>query len=148
MWDLCLGRLVEITAGQLSLGSLPPLAGDYQPIRRIVFDSQKVQTGDVYWDIETGVDGKSRTTSPAEHALMLGGLGAVVVGRRVEPWAGRFVLYVDDPINRLLELIRCCPVEARPSTFVIGESCRPDLKPSFLEKELFSMATRSYPSRN
>ncbi len=149
MWNLCLGRLAEITDGRLSFGSLPPLAGDYEPIRRFVFESRTVQPGDVYWDIETGLDGRSRTTCHAEQALMRGGLGVVVVGRRVEPWAGRFVLYVDDAINKLVRLIRCCPPPARPGTFLLSEFAGPQ-HPSYplLGEELFNKATRGHPFRN
>ena len=139
MWNLCLGRLIEVTEGEVTFGSLPPLAGDYQPIRRIVIDSRQVQTGDVYWEVETGLDGRSTTTSRAEHALIRGALGAVVVGRRVEPWAGRFVLYVDDAIERLVSLIRCCPEAARSKTFVWGQT---DLgeRASCLDAEVYCKA--------
>ena len=42
---LCIGDLAEIIGGQLVLASLPPLAGPYEPVRRIVVESREVRPG-------------------------------------------------------------------------------------------------------
>jgi hypothetical protein len=101
MLRLCIGELAEITGGQLTLGSLPPLAGTFEPVRRVVVDSREVKAGDVFWGlVGENYDGARR----AEDAFMRGALGVVVCGRHVEPWAGRFSLRVADANLALLHL--------------------------------------------
>ena len=104
--NLCIGDLAEIIGGQLVLASLPPLAGPYEPVRRIVVESREVRSGDVYWGLAApGYDGSHL----AEDALLRGAFGVVVSGRHIEPWAGRFSILVPDANRALVELGRCLP---------------------------------------
>ena len=109
---LCIGDLAEIIGGQLVLASLPPLAGPYEPVRRIVVESREVRAGDVYWGLTApGYDGSHL----AEDALLRGAFGVVVSGRHIEPWAGRFSILVPDANQALVELAQCLPRGRRPS---------------------------------
>lgn len=98
---LSIGELATAVHGKLCLGSLPPLAGQFEPVRRIVVESRRVQQGDVFWALAVpGLDG----AHTAEDALLRGALGVVVSGRHVEPWAGRFCIQVPDANLALAEL--------------------------------------------
>jgi UDP-N-acetylmuramyl pentapeptide synthase len=104
MMQLSVGELTSVIGGKLCLGALPPLAGEYEPVRRIVVECQEVAPGDVYWGlVRRGFDG-SRL---ADTAFMRGALGVVVGGRHVEPWAGRFSIAVPDANTALEQLARC-----------------------------------------
>jgi UDP-N-acetylmuramyl pentapeptide synthase len=104
MMQLSIGELASVVGGQLCLGALPPLAGEYEPVRRIVVECQEVAPGDVYWGlVRPGFDG-SRL---ADTAFMRGALGVVVGGRHVEPWAGRFSIVVPDANGALKQLAQC-----------------------------------------
>jgi UDP-N-acetylmuramyl pentapeptide synthase len=93
MRHFCIGELAEIVGGALRLGLLPPLAGPFEPIRRIVVESREAGPGDVYWALAaTGYQGAYL----AEDAYLRGALGVVASGRHVEPWAGKFSLHVPD----------------------------------------------------
>jgi UDP-N-acetylmuramyl pentapeptide synthase len=109
---LCIGDLAEIIGGQLVLASLPPLAGPYEPVRRIVVESREIRAGDVYWGLTApGYDGSHL----AEDALLRGAFGVVTSGRRIEPWAGRFSILVPDANRALAELAQCLPQGRRRS---------------------------------
>jgi UDP-N-acetylmuramyl pentapeptide synthase len=98
---LSIGELAKAVHGSLSLGSLPPLAGPFEPVRRIVVESRLAKPGDVYWGlIVPGLDGALL----AEDAYLRGAFGVVVSGRHVEPWAGRFSIQVQDANLALAEL--------------------------------------------
>lgn len=115
--NLCIGDLAEIIGGHLLLGSLPPLAGPYEPVRRVVVESREVGPGDVYWGLTTpGYDGSHL----AEDALLRGALGVIVSGRHVEPWAGRFTILVPDANRALIELAQCLPAR-RSRSRIAGE---------------------------
>ena len=90
MNNVCLRDITEIIGGELQLGSLPPLDGEMQSVDRIVTDSRLVQPGDVYWAATKWDD------DGAEMAYARGAIGVVVSGHRVEPWAGKFCIQVDD----------------------------------------------------
>jgi UDP-N-acetylmuramyl pentapeptide synthase len=98
---LLIGDLAAIVGGELRFGSLPPLAGTAEPIRRIVLDHREVEPGDVFWAITAPRYVGARR---AEAAFLRGALGVVVSGRHVEPWAGRFSLRVLDANAALLQL--------------------------------------------
>lgn len=103
MIDLCIRDLVQIVGGRLRLGSPPPLGGPLEPIGRIVADSRQVVENDVFW----GLVGPNHDGSRfAEDAFLRGALGAVVSGRRLEPWAGKFSLEVQDTHHALWRLAR------------------------------------------
>ena len=102
MPEICIRDLAEIVGGRLRLSEMPPLHGDWQPIRRIVFDSRAVQQGDVYWSLPSA-EGQS-SCDPAEAFLRLA-LGVVVAGRMLHPWAGAFCLQVEDAEQALVRLI-------------------------------------------
>jgi UDP-N-acetylmuramyl pentapeptide synthase len=102
--NLCIGELAELVDGELTLGSLPPLAGAYEPVRRIVVESQQAKPGDVYWALAgRGYDGAPL----AVDAYLRGALGVVVAGRHMEPFAGRFSIRVPDANAALLQLASC-----------------------------------------
>lgn len=101
MLHMCIGDLAKVVGGTLTLASLPPLAGLFEPVRRVVVDSRSVQAGDVFWGVVSAPYDGSRL---AEDAFMRGALGVVVAGRHVEPWAGRFALEVDDANAALVRL--------------------------------------------
>lgn len=99
--ELCIRDLAEAIGGKSRLGSLPPLGGDLEAIARVTVDSRQVQPGDLFW----GLRGKRFDGSHfAEDAFARGALGAVVCGRRLEPWAGTFSIEVDDTYWALWEL--------------------------------------------
>jgi UDP-N-acetylmuramyl pentapeptide synthase len=83
------------------LASLPPLDGDLAPFGRIVTEIEHVTDGDVYWPVPRS---NEATAGFVEGAFSRGAQGVVVSGRRVEPWAGRFVLEVADAEACLFEL--------------------------------------------
>ena len=90
---LSIKELATIVGGRLRLGKLPPLSGEYEPISRIASNARQIRPGEVYWGInEAGFQGADF----AEMAYSRGAVGVVVSGRRVEPWAGRFSIQVDD----------------------------------------------------
>ena len=69
-------------------------------VGRVVADSREVQQDEVFW----GLVGCGSRAHFAEEAFVRGAAGVVVSGRRVEPWAGRWSLEVDDPQEALWEL--------------------------------------------
>lgn len=90
---LSVKELATIIGGRLRLGKLPPLGGEYEPVGRVATNGRQVRIGETYWGInEAGFQGADF----AEMAYSRGALGVVVSGRRVEPWAGRFSIQVDD----------------------------------------------------
>jgi len=104
MLNLSIGDLAEITNGCLRLGTMPPVAGESEPIRRVVLDSHDARPGDVYW-AAAGLSFEGAAL--AESAFAHGALGVVASARRVEPWAGKFVLDVADANLALSRLARC-----------------------------------------
>jgi UDP-N-acetylmuramoyl-tripeptide--D-alanyl-D-alanine ligase len=103
MNELCLRELSEIIGGRLKLGSMPPLGGDLEPVGRIVADCRLVMPGDVFWSLPVSQHDGSRF---AEEAYSRGAHGAVVAGRQLEPWAGKFSIEVEDTRWALWQLAR------------------------------------------
>ena len=93
MYDIALGELAKEIGGRLSLGTMPPLAGDLTPIGRIVTDSRCVTQGDVFWGL---VGPHHNGADFADEAFARGAEGVVVSGRHIEPWAGRWSMTVED----------------------------------------------------
>lgn len=112
---LSIGELAEITGGLLQLAQMPPLGGPYEPISQIQTDLQHVQPGDVFW---TGASGPLGDEMHAEQALMRGALGVVVSDRFIEPWAGRFSLHLDDPLDSAEQLVRTLRRHAETAWYV------------------------------
>ena len=99
--DLSIGSLADVVGGQLSLGTMPPLGGEAEPIGRIVTDSRQVQPGDLFW----ALPGKTVNGAHfAEEAILRGAQGTVVAGRDIEPWGGRFSVRVPDSQQALIRL--------------------------------------------
>lgn len=104
MLNFCIAELGELVDGTVQLGTMPPLAGQLEPIGRIVFDPQQVRPRDVYWALRVGdYDGSLL----AEEAYTRGALGVVLQGRRIEPWAGSFCIAVPDSVAALHRVMRC-----------------------------------------
>ena len=99
----CIRDLADVTNGHLRLSTMPPLDGDLHLINRLVFDSRKVQPGDVFWALSgPQFDGAQFI----EDALLRGATGIVVADRMLEPWAGGFCITVEDTRQALQELAR------------------------------------------
>lgn len=98
---LSIQDLAHIVGGKLTLGQMPPLAGDCEPIGRVAAKLADVQAGDVFWDL-----GRRNPHSPEflDEAYSRGALGVVTAGRQAEPWAGRFALHVEDAAWSLWQL--------------------------------------------
>lgn len=103
MFALTIRELAETIGGRLSLGSMPPLGGDLDPVGRIATDSRQVQAGELFWGLKGRRSDGSRF---AEEAFLRGAKGVVVSGRHVEPWAGTFSIEVEDSAWALWQLAR------------------------------------------
>lgn len=104
MLEICLAQLADVTNGLLRLGTMPPLAGGLEPVRRVVLDAGEVQPGDVLWLI-----GASRgwALAMAQAGFAQGALAVVVDVPQIEPWAGKAVLQVADSAAALARMLRC-----------------------------------------
>ena len=99
--SLCLQDLAEIFGGTVHLGRLPPLDGEWTKVGRIVFDSQRVRRGDVFWELrDLGHPGPLS----AEHAFLRGASGIITESLVGEPWPGKFCLVVADSVQALAQL--------------------------------------------
>ena len=86
--NLCLQDMADLTGGELTLGLMPPLAGAWEAVGRIIFAAQEVQPSDVLWCLnDDGCD--------CQVAFSRGAAG-VVSQQRLTPWPGRFCLQVED----------------------------------------------------
>lgn len=101
MISLCIQELAEIIGGRLHLGVMPPLGGGLEPIGRVVVNMCDVQPGDVFLATDTA---EHDATARADDAFARGALGVVAAGRRVEPWAGKFSVVVQDASRALWQL--------------------------------------------
>jgi hypothetical protein len=85
MADLLLRDLVISAGGRLSLAAMPPRDGDLLMLRRSTSDASEALSGE-------SDDGMRHV----EEAFARGAAGAVISGRTIEPWAGKFTLTVSD----------------------------------------------------
>jgi len=95
---ICLQDLVELTGGEVKFASMPPLAGELTPINRILLKPSAIEPGDVFWCL-------TANRCDVELAFFRGAIGVVCTDRAANPWPGRFVLLVDDPIAALQSLV-------------------------------------------
>lgn len=86
------------------MGSLPPLGGAWEPIRRVTANSESVMAGDVFWELSS--DTPNERVGSAMHAMMRSALGIVTTDSRVEPWAGAFRLHVADAARAFVDMAR------------------------------------------
>jgi hypothetical protein len=93
----CLQDLVELTGGELRLAAMPPRDGELAGIGRIVLAAELANPGDVFWRLV-------QERYDLELAFLRGALGVVTAGPPIEPWPGRFLLRVDDPVASLRRL--------------------------------------------
>ena len=99
--QLTIGELHELLGGTLRMGAMPPCDGDATLVGRVAIDSRTIEPGDVFWGLRgPQFDGANF----AEEAFVRGASGVVVSGRRVEPWAGRWSLEVNDSFEALWQL--------------------------------------------
>jgi UDP-N-acetylmuramyl pentapeptide synthase len=98
MADLLLRDLVMATGGRLSLAAMPPRDGDLMMLRRSTPDAAEVRPGDLFWALSGPSDDGMRHV---EEAFSRGAAGAVISGRAIEPWPGKFTLTVDHVRNAL-----------------------------------------------
>lgn len=103
MLKLCIADFAATVGGQLIWSSMPPLAGGLEPVKRIVLDSAIAKPGDVYWSLrEATYHGEVWI----QEAFSRGALGAVIGIPYVEPWAGKFVLRVEDTNATFCRFVR------------------------------------------
>ncbi|HEX3998007.1 MAG TPA: UDP-N-acetylmuramoyl-tripeptide--D-alanyl-D-alanine ligase [Pirellulales bacterium] len=99
--QLTLADLHELLGGKLRLGAMPPRDGETTLVGPVVVDSREVESDEVFWGL---VGSRFNGAHFAEEAFVRGAAGVVVSGRRVEPWAGRWALEVDDSQKSMWEL--------------------------------------------
>ena len=85
----CLQDLADLMEARLVLGRMPPVAGAWTPITRVVFAATEVEPGDLLWCLDAG-------RCDEELAYFRGAAG-VVTQKAIEPWPGRYALCVSDP---------------------------------------------------
>jgi len=95
---LCLQDLADWTGGEVKFASMPPLAGELTPIERILLKPVTIEPGDLFWCL-------AANHCDVELAFFRGAIGVVCTNRTVNPWPGRFVLLVADPISALQSLV-------------------------------------------
>jgi UDP-N-acetylmuramoyl-tripeptide--D-alanyl-D-alanine ligase len=98
---ITIGELHDLLGGKLRYGAMPPCAGDATVVGHISTDSRTIAPDEVFWGLAgPRFDGAHF----AEEAFLRGASGVVIAGRRVEPWAGRWSLGVDDSLESLWRL--------------------------------------------
>ncbi|HEY2415546.1 MAG TPA: hypothetical protein VGI40_25110, partial [Pirellulaceae bacterium] len=90
--------LAEWTGGEIKFASMPPLAGDLTPISRILLKPTAIESGDLFWCL-------AANRCDGELAFFRGAIGVVCTDRTANPWPGRFVLLVTDPVAALQSLV-------------------------------------------
>lgn len=104
MNGLCVKTLNEIVAGELRLGDMPPLGGEWEPVGRLQVEASQIHCGDVLCsgpDIDPATAGRPQW---AEEAFARDGLGVISSGPPVQPWAGKFSIRVPNASAALCEL--------------------------------------------
>ncbi|MCE9548642.1 MAG: UDP-N-acetylmuramoyl-tripeptide--D-alanyl-D-alanine ligase [Planctomycetia bacterium] len=99
--DIALEQMQSVLCGRLRLGNPPPRDGEYATVGPIVTDSRLVQPGDVFWALSSP---RRNGADFAIEAMARGASGVIVADRQIEPWAGSFVLEVEDTKLALWQL--------------------------------------------
>lgn len=113
---LCVHDLVELTGGQLLAAAMPPLAGAWVQVPRIVLEASLVEAGDLFWCLDDD-------RCDADLAYLRGAVGVVSAGRAV-PWPGTFSLQVPDAVSaldRLVEALMSGDIQLAPSRFSVAD---------------------------
>jgi hypothetical protein len=92
----CLQDLADLMEARLVLGRMPPVAGAWTPVTRVVFDAAEVMPGDLLWCLDAG--------SCDEELAYFRGAAGVVTERAIEPWPGRYALCVSDSAAALAQV--------------------------------------------
>src|SRR4029434_6512930 len=106
---LCLADLAELVHGRVHFDSMPPVAGEWTTIARIVLDSRLVKAGDLFWRLP-GVPWQ--TAGSTQHALFRGAAGIVAPAANVSPWPGTYCLEVENPVAALERLVNWLDAES------------------------------------
>ncbi len=93
MADLLVRDLMVSTGGSLQLAAMPARDGDLTMLRRSTAAASEIRPGDLYWALQSSAEDGMRHV---EEAFARGAAGAVISGRNVEPWPGKFSLRVHD----------------------------------------------------
>jgi hypothetical protein len=120
MNGLTSGKLAEILQGQLTLGTMPPLGGEWEPVHRVVFESSSVERGDVYWDVANHVS-SPHATGVVEEAFARGAAG-VASCRYIEPWAGAFSVQLADPHHALERLAQWVIIRSKRRRILVVDA--------------------------
>lgn len=131
--DISLGVLKHVLGGDLRLGAPPPRDGVGATLGSVVIDSRQVRPGDVFW----ALSGKQSDGADfADDALGRGAQGVIVAGRRVEPWAGTFVMEVPESKLALWQLAdwnrRRCEASVIAVTGSVGKTTAREMVHSVL----------------
>jgi UDP-N-acetylmuramoyl-tripeptide--D-alanyl-D-alanine ligase len=103
MNGLSIADLAEIVGGHLHFGSMPPLGGSWEPSGHVAVDIRDVQPGDIFWALETSDEDAGERVP---EAFIRDASGVVTSDRRIEPWAGKFSIQVEDTRWALWQLAR------------------------------------------
>ncbi|MEQ8765204.1 MAG: UDP-N-acetylmuramoyl-tripeptide--D-alanyl-D-alanine ligase [Planctomycetota bacterium] len=108
--ELCVRDIVDATGGRLLFGD------ETLPLQRLVTDSRRIESGDVFWALESERDNGSRFAAGAVRS----GAQGVVVSQSTESWSARpaFAVRVDSGRRALGQLARF--VRARQAAKIIG----------------------------
>ena len=99
--EISIAEMQNVLGGELRMGCPPPRDGEMALTGTVVTDSRQVRPGDVFW----ALSGATRNGADfADDALRRGAQGVIVSQRRVEPWAGTFVLEVPESKLALWQL--------------------------------------------
>lgn len=104
MDELCAKNLCDVVSGELAFGSLPPLGGEWEPVRGIQLNASLVLPGEVLFtsdELDLPLFGQRQF---AEQAFSNCALGVVTSRPLREPWAGTFAITVPDARQALLDV--------------------------------------------
>jgi UDP-N-acetylmuramyl pentapeptide synthase len=99
---MLLADLATIIHAQPLFGSMPPVTGEWTPVRRIAFDSRLVEPGDLFWRLPAC---SWQTACSIQHALFRGAAGTVAPEELAAAWPGTYCLAVENPVTALARLI-------------------------------------------
>lgn len=125
---LCLSDLATVIQATPVFGSMPPLAGEWTPVRRIAFDSHVVEPGDLFWRLPGC---QWQTACSIHHALFRGAAGVVVPEELAAAWPGTYCLAVENPavaLERLVDWLdktrESLPIDPKSEDLKVLQLCR------------------------